>query len=73
MLKSNFYEESLCDYITDLEKKLNRAKSHIDKSILAGKISDAKKNLSQALGTESRHNVHFDSEPSDYLFSNLGA
>lgn len=54
-LSSNFLENSLCDYIIDLEKKGNKAHNPIDKRILAGKIADAKHQLSQALDTEVRH------------------
>lgn len=54
-LNSNFLENSLCDYITDLEKKGNKAHNPIDKRILAGKVADAKHQLSQALSTEARH------------------
>ena len=54
-LNSNFLENSLCDYITDLEKKEHKCKNHIDKRVLAWKISDAKHQLGQALDTAVRH------------------
>jgi len=63
MTKSNFLENSMCDYITDLEKKLSKAPAN-SKPILAGKVADAKRILSQCLGSVV-HNVHFTEDNND--------
>ena len=53
----------MCDYITDLEKKLSKAPAN-SKPILAGKVADAKRILSQCLGSVV-HNVHFTEDNND--------
>ena len=58
-LTSNFFENSLCDYIADLEKKQNKTSGMTDKKILSGRIADARSLLSQTLASGHEHNVQY--------------
>lgn len=57
-LQSNFIEDSLCDYIKDLECKQKKVKNHINKQVLSGKISDARHSLNQCLNASVRHSFN---------------